>query len=53
MFGTEVSSQSRPLDAVRVTLGGRTGRLILPERVRVVFDDGEEVEAPVADIAVA
>jgi ParB family transcriptional regulator, chromosome partitioning protein len=51
MFGTEASSQSRPLDAVRVTLGGRTGRLILPERVRVVFDDGEEVEAPVADIA--
>jgi ParB family chromosome partitioning protein len=53
MFGTEVSSQSRPLDAIRVTLDGRTGRLILPERVRVVFDDDEEIEASVADITVA
>jgi ParB family transcriptional regulator, chromosome partitioning protein len=51
MFETEVPPQPRPLDAVRVTVGGRTGRLILPERVRVVFDDGEEVEASVADIA--
>lgn len=51
MFETEVPPQPRPLDAVRVTVGGRTGRLILPERVRVVFDDGEEVEAPVAEIA--
>lgn len=51
MFETEVPPQPRPLDAVRVTVGGRTGRLILPQRVRVVFDDGEEVEAPVADIA--
>jgi ParB family chromosome partitioning protein len=50
MFETEVSPQPRPLDAVRVTVGGRTGRLILPERVRVAFDDGEEVEAPVAEI---
>ncbi|ABQ71592.1 parB-like partition protein (plasmid) [Rhizorhabdus wittichii RW1] len=52
MFGTEVSSQPRPLDAVRVTVDGRTGRLVLPERVRVMFDDGEEIEASVADIAV-
>lgn len=52
MFGAEVSLPPRPLDAVRVTLDGRTGRLILPERVRVVFDDGEEIEAPVTDIAV-
>ena len=51
MFETEVPPQPRPLDAVRVTVGGRTGRLILPERVRVAFDDGEEVEAPVAEIA--
>lgn len=51
MFETEVPPQPRPLEAVRVTVGGRTGRLNLPERVRVVFDDGEEVEAPVADIA--
>jgi len=51
MFETEVPPQSRPLDAVRVTVGGRTGRLLLPERVRVVFDDGEEVEAPIAEIA--
>lgn len=51
MFETEVPPQPRPLDAVRVTVGGRTGRLILPERVRVAFDDGQEVEAPVAEIA--
>jgi ParB family chromosome partitioning protein len=50
MFETEAPSQPRPLDAVRVTVGGRTGRLILPERVRVVFDEGGEVEAAVADI---
>src|SRR3546814_11106902 len=50
MFETEVPPQPRPLDAVRVTVGGRTGRLILPERVRVAFDDGQEVEAPVAEI---
>lgn len=52
MFETEVPPQPRRLDAVRVTVGGRTGRLILPERVRVAFDDGQEVEAPVAEIAI-
>ncbi len=52
MFETEVPPQPRLLDAVRVTVGGRTGRLILPEQVRVVFDDGEEIEAPIADIAI-
>ena len=51
MFETEVPPQPRPLDAVRVTVGGRPGRLILPERIRVVFDDGAEVDAPVAEIA--
>jgi len=53
MFEAVMPPLSRPLDAVRVTVGGRIGRLIFPERVRVLFDNGEEVEAPVTDIAIS
>ncbi len=50
MFGPEEAVPPRPLNEVRVRLGGRAGRLALPREVCVIFDDGEKVEAPVTDI---
>jgi ParB family chromosome partitioning protein len=35
----------------KVTIGGRAGRLVLPDRVRVRFDDGEEGEVASTDLS--
>lgn len=37
----------------KVMLAGRAGRLVLPDRVRVVFDDGEEGEVASTDLSFA
>lgn len=41
------SAQASPL---KVMFAGRAGRLVLPDRVRVVFDDGEEGEVASTDL---
>ncbi|WCT75823.1 KorB domain-containing protein (plasmid) [Sphingomonas naphthae] len=50
MFGPDALPPSQRLGDVRVTCAGRAGRLLLPEQVRVLFDDGEEIDAPIGDI---
>ena len=35
----------------KVMIAGRAGRLVLPDRVRVVFDDGEESEVAATDLS--
>jgi len=42
------SVQASPL---KVMFAGRAGRLVLPDRVRVVFDDGEEGEVASTDLS--
>ncbi len=42
------SVQASPL---KVMIAGRAGRLVLPDRVRVVFDDGEEGEVASTDLS--
>ncbi|SEJ80719.1 chromosome partitioning protein, ParB family [Sphingobium sp. AP50] len=42
---------ARLASPVKVTVGTRTGRLVLPERVQVIFDDGEEGDVPVTDLS--
>ena len=42
------SVQASPL---KVLIAGRAGRLVLPDRVRVVFDDGEEGEVASTDLS--
>lgn len=36
---------------VKVTLGTRTARLVLPERVRIAFEDGSEEDVALADLS--
>ena len=42
------SVQASPL---KVMIAGRAGRLVLPDRVRVVFDDGDEGEVASTDLS--
>jgi len=48
------AGHARPIVApspVKVMVGARSARLILPERVRVVFDDGDEGEVASRDLS--
>ncbi|WP_068075014.1 ParB/RepB/Spo0J family partition protein [Novosphingobium lentum] len=45
------SSTPTQASPVKVMVGSRPARLVLPERVRVVFDDGDEIEVASIDLS--